>query len=234
VGRYVIFDEIASGGMAMVHLGRLRGSAGFARTVAIKRLHAQFARDPEFVSMFTDEARLASRIRHPNVVQIYDVESQDGELYLVLEYVSGVSLTTLVGPSAENAGPLPPAIAVALAVGVLDGLHAAHEARDGSGRPLQIVHRDVSPHNVIVGADGLPHLLDFGVAKALGRSYVTRDGELKGKVPYMSPEQLRGEAVTRAADVFSASATLWEMLTGRRLFDDRRKGTAAISPDGFR
>src|SRR5262249_24957061 len=151
-----------TGGMATVHLGRLSGPVGFTKTVAIKRLHAQFAHDPEFVAMFLDEARLAARIQHPNVVQTLDVVSTDGELFLVMEYVRGETLSRLV----RMGEPIPPRIVVALISGVLQGLHAAHEAAADDGRALALVHRDVSPQNVLVGLDGTARLLDFGVAKA--------------------------------------------------------------------
>jgi serine/threonine-protein kinase len=218
----MLHGELAAGGMATVHIGRLVGPAGFGRTVAIKRLHAQFAKDPEFVSMFLDEARLAGRIRHPNVVSTLDVVVDDGEVFLVMEYVHGESLSRLAVASkdpslvARARAPLP--IVIGIMVGILHGLHAAHEACDEHGDPLRIVHRDVSPQNILVGVDGIARLLDFGVAKAAWRLHSTRDTSLKGKLRYMAPEQLRGEPIDRRVDVFSASIVLWEMLTGLRLF----------------
>jgi serine/threonine protein kinase len=212
--------------MATVHLGRLLGPAGFARTVAIKRLHAQYAKDPDFVSMFLDEARLAARIRHPNVVSTLDVVVHEGEVFLVMEYVHGDSLAKLwrltsakpMGASEPAAANAPLCIVVAIMAGVLHGLHAAHEAGDEHGEPLHIIHRDVSPQNILVGADGVARVLDFGVAKAARRLHTTGDGSLKGKLRYMAPEQLRGEPIDRRVDIFSASIVLWEMLTGVRLF----------------
>jgi serine/threonine protein kinase len=213
-GRYALHDEIAAGGMATVHLGRLLGPAGFARTVAVKRLHAHLATDREFVSMFLDEARLAARISHPNVVATLDVVSTDSEVFLVMEYVRGESLSRLIREQTER---MAPAMAAALMSGVLHGLHAAHEAKNERGVPLGLVHRDVSPQNILVGADGVARVLDFGVAKALGRLQTTRDGQIKGKLAYMAPEQTRG-FTARTTDVYAASVVLWEALTGRRLF----------------
>ena len=217
VGRYALYDEIASGGMATVHIGRLLGPVGFSRTVAIKRLHPQFAKEPDFVSMFLDEARLAARIRHPNVVGTLDVVALSGELFLVMEYVQGESLARLMRTMRERGAGVPVPIAAAIIVGVLEGLHAAHEATSDQGEPLGIVHRDVSPQNILVGTDGIARVVDFGVAKAAGRLQTTRDGQLKGKLGYMAPEQISGRA-TRATDVHAASVVLWEMLTARRLF----------------
>ena len=218
VGRYALHDEIASGGMATVHLGRLVGAAGFSRTVAIKRLHPQFAKDPEFVSMFLDEARLASRIQHPNAVATIDVIAQDNELFLVMEYVQGESLSKLVRISAQRGVGIDVGIVNAVLTGALHGLHAAHEARDARGEPLHIVHRDVSPQNILVGTDGVARVLDFGVAKAAARLQTTEEGKMKGKLAYMAPEQLRAQDVDRRADVFAAGIVHWEALTGRRLF----------------
>jgi serine/threonine-protein kinase len=219
VGRYAVFDELASGGMAAVHLGRLLGAAGFSRTVAIKRLHAQFARDPEFSTMFMDEARLASRIQHPNVVQTLDVVPIEKEILLVMEYVHGVPFASLLGASRRAGKRLHPRVVAGVMAGVLEGLHAAHEVRNEVGAPLGVVHRDVSPQNVLLGLDGTPRLIDFGVAKAMGKMHATREGQLKGKLAYMSPEQVRGVEVTRLSDVFSASIVLWEALTFERLFN---------------
>jgi serine/threonine-protein kinase len=218
VGRYAIFDEIASGGMATVYLGRLMGAGGFARTVAIKRLHPQFAKDPEFVTMFLDEARLAARIRHPNVVPTLDVVAAKGELFLVMEYVQGESLSRLARALKTNGERVPIPILLRIMSDALQGLHAAHEARDERGLSLEIVHRDVTPQNILVGVDGVGRLLDFGVAKAVGRAHTTREGQLKGKLGYMAPEQLRMAGVTRQTDVYAASVVLWELLTGERLF----------------
>jgi serine/threonine protein kinase len=217
VGRYVIHDAIAAGGMATVHLGRLVGPVGFTRTVAIKRLHPQFACDPEFVAMFIDEARLAARIRHPNVVQTLDVVASGSELFLVMDYVQGEPLSRLRRFAAEHDLPVPLRVVASIFCGVLHGLHAAHEAKSDHGAPLDIVHRDVSPQNILVGTDGIARVIDFGVAKALGRSHTTRDGNLKGKLAYMAPEQLEGK-VSRRTDVFAAAIVLWETLTERRLF----------------
>ncbi len=219
IGRYVLYEEIASGGMATVHFGRLQGQVGFSKTVAIKRLHAQFAKEPDFVSMFIDEARVAARIQHPNVVPMLDVVALQGELFLVMEYIQGESLSRLLRAARTTGEQTPVPIVTSIVVGVLEGLHAAHEALSQRGEPLGIVHRDVSPQNVIVGADGVARVLDFGVAKAAGRLQTTRDGQLKGKLAYMAPEQLRGEAIDRRTDIYAASVVLWEALTGKRLFN---------------
>jgi serine/threonine-protein kinase len=217
IGRYALYGEIASGGMATVYVGRLRGQAGFARTVAIKRLHPQHAKEPDFVAMFLDEARLAARIRHPNVVPTLDVVSTEGELFLVMEYVQGESFARLLRATRQRQESAPVRVVAAIVADVLHGLHAAHEATSEKGVPLGLVHRDVSPHNILVGSDGVARVVDFGVAKAAGRIQSTREGQLKGKLAYMAPEQITGTA-TRRTDVYAASVVLWEALTGRRMF----------------
>jgi serine/threonine protein kinase len=219
IGRYALYGKLAAGGMATVHFGRLLGPAGFSRTVAIKRLHPQFAKDPEFVAMFLDEARLAARIQHPNVVATVDVVAMAEELFLVMDYVRGESFSRLLRSSRKKGIEIPLGIITNVAAGMLHGLHAAHEAKDEQGRPLSVVHRDVSPQNVLVGVDGVARVLDFGVAKAAARIQVTRDGQMKGKLSYMAPEQLQGRGVDRRTDVFAAAIVTWEALTGRRLFD---------------
>ena len=223
VGRYALYDEIAAGGMATVHFGRLLGPVGFSRTVAIKRLHPQFAKDPEFVSMFLDEARLAARIRPPNVVQTLDVVATQGELFLVMDYIQGESLSKLIRSVRQEGLRIPTRIITTIMTGALSGLHAAHEARNERGEPLNIVHRDISPQNILVGQDGVARVLDFGVAKAAGRIQTTREGQLKGKLAYMAPEQLQGHS-SRQIDVFAAAIVLWEALTTRRLFSGDNEG----------
>ena len=218
VGRYALYGKIASGGMATVYFGRMLGAAGFMRTVAIKRLHPHLADEPDFVSMMVDEARLVARVQHPNVAQTLDVVNEGGELIIVMEYVAGESLSRLLRAESQRQRVIPPAIASSVMSGVLHGLQAAHTAKTEHGEPLGIVHRDVSPHNVIVGVDGLARVIDFGVAKAAGRIQTTRAGVVKGKLPYMAPEQLGGQEITRQADVYAAGVVLWELLTGRRLF----------------
>lgn len=201
-----------------MHLGRLLGPVGFTRTVAIKRLHPQYAADPEFVAMLLDEARLVGRIRHPNVISIIDVVEAQRELLLVMDYVHGESLAAL-GSAARKANTrIPPGVAVAVLSNALYGLHAAHDASDDHGQPLKIVHRDVSPQNILVGVDGVSRIFDFGVAQAAQRVQMTQDGQLKGKLPYMSPEQVRAQPLDRRSDVFAAGAVLWEALTGQRRF----------------
>jgi eukaryotic-like serine/threonine-protein kinase len=218
LGRYAVYDAIASGGMATVHYGRLLGPVGFSRTVAVKRLHPQFAQDPEFVTMFLDEARLAARIRHPNVVATLDVVATANEIFLVMDYVHGESLTRILREVAAKEQRVPLPVALRIAADALQGLHAAHEARDERGTPLNIVHRDISPQNILLGIDGIARLVDFGVAKAAGRAQTTRDGQIKGKLGYMAPEQVRAGKITRQTDVHAFSTVLWEILTGRRLF----------------
>src|SRR5580704_1107389 len=213
VGRYAIYGEIAAGGMATVHFGRLLGAVGFTRPVAIKQLHPQFAKDPEFRARFIDEARMVSRIRHQNVVPTLDVVAAEDELFLVLEYVQGESLWRLMKAAHDRRVRVPPHIGIAIVSHVLHGLHAAHEAKNEAGAPLGIVHRDVSPQNILVGTDGAARVLDFGVARASSRvdsASARRSAEstpetpsrVQGKLAYMAPEQLAGGTVGRQADVY--------------------------------
>jgi serine/threonine-protein kinase len=231
IGRYALDAPFARGGMATIHFGRLMGAAGFTKVVAVKRLFPHLAEDPEFSAMLIDEARLAGRIQHPNVAATLDVVSEDGELLVVMEYIEGVSLEKLLARLRQRGGSVPVPIAGAIVTGVLYGLHAAHEARSERGEPLGIIHRDVSPPNIIVSAGGVARVVDFGVAKAAGRLQVTRPGQLKGKLCYMAPEQLRGASVQRGVDVYAASVVLWECLTGKRLHEgvDERRIVKAIT-----
>jgi serine/threonine-protein kinase len=206
--------------MATVHFGRLSGPAGFSRTVAIKRLHPQYAKDPDFVTMFLDEARLAARVHHPNVVSTLDVVATEGEIFLVMEYVQGESFARLLRSVRSMMTPADTHVIATIMAGVLRGLHAAHEAKSEQGEPLGVVHRDVSPQNILVGVDGVPRVLDFGVAKAVGRLQTTREGQIKGKLAYMAPEQLHGAGVTRQTDIYAAAVVTWEALTGKRLFQE--------------
>lgn len=217
VGRYRVYAELASGGMATVHLGCLLGSAGFSKLVAIKILHQEFAVEKEFVSGFLDEARLASSIHHPNVVASLDVVAEQGELLVVMEYVHGETLAALMRQARQTGDVPPPSVVTRVICDALEGLHAAHEA-SLAGQCLNIVHRDVSPQNIMVGADGNTRVLDFGIAQAALRSQVTAAGTIKGKLAYMSPEQVSGQAVDARTDIFATGVVLWEALTRRRLF----------------
>jgi serine/threonine-protein kinase len=214
VGRYLLGSPIASGGMATVHLGR---PLCLPRVVAIKRLSPHLAADETFVRMFLDEVQLLCRIRHKNVVAPIEHFQEDGEFFIVMEYVEGLSLAQL---SSASEGPLDAPLASKIMSGVLTGLHAAHEAFDSSGQPLNMVHRDVSPHNILLGTDGESRIADFGIAKAAWRAHVTQYGERKGKPGYMSPEQWALSVVDRRSDVYSVGVVLWELLTGKRLFAD--------------
>lgn len=227
VGRCELFVEIAHGGMATVHLGRWLGAGGFVKTVAVKALHRQYARDPEFVRMFLDEARVVARIRHPNVMPIIDLVDDGGDLFIVMEYVHGVTLAHLLRQMQRRNEKIPIGIALRIMSGVLHGLHAAHEAKDATGQPMNIIHRDISPENIMVGADGYARLIDFGIASALGRATVTQDGQVKGKPSYLAPEQVMGETLDRRTDIYAASVVLWQALTGRRLF--KAENMAAMS-----
>jgi serine/threonine-protein kinase len=218
VGRYLMQDLIASGGMASVHIGRMTGPAGFTRVVAIKQLHEHLSADPDFVSMFLDEARLTGCVQHPNVVSTIDVVEDRGDLFLVMDYVLGGSLAQLMSGARRAGEPVLLPIASSIMGGALGGLHAAHEVCTDGGQPLDIVHRDVSPQNILVGADGVARVADFGIAKAAARMHSTREGKIKGKLAYMAPEQLKGGAVDRRTDIYSAGVVLWELITSKRLF----------------
>jgi serine/threonine-protein kinase len=216
--RYELIGEIATGGMATVFLARRGGAGGFQRFVAIKRLHPHLQNEPEFVEMFLDEARLAALIHHPNVVPILEVGENDAGYYLVMEYVEGDTLSRIVART-MSMGQLPPRhIALRILLDAIAGLHAAHELRDDRGQLLGLVHRDVSPQNVLVGVDGTARITDFGVARASSRLTSTAHGKLKGKLAYMAPEQTRGDELDRRTDLFAMGIILWEVLCGRRLF----------------
>ncbi len=199
-------------------MGSQLGDAGFSRIVAIKRLHAHLVHEPEFITMLVDEARLASKIHHPNVVSPIDVVAQGGEVFIVMNYVPGASLSALVRSSSTTGEPFSLPGCVRVMLDALEGLHAAHEAADEDGCKLQIIHRDVSPQNILVGQEGVAKLIDFGIAKATVRWQTTQAGQVKGKLPYMAPEQLRDQTVDRRADVYAAAVVLWELVARRRLF----------------
>ncbi|MCZ7677781.1 MAG: serine/threonine protein kinase [Sandaracinaceae bacterium] len=202
--------------MASVYLARVRGEAGFARLYAIKVLHPHLASDQQLVDMLLDEARIASRLHHPNVVSTVDVGTSEGSTYLVMDYVDGPALDRLLRRAPDRR---PPEHILPIAIDALRGLHAAHELAGEDGASLDLVHRDVTPGNVLVGADGAGRITDFGVAKARARLTKTREGVVKGKAGYIAPEVLLGKTIDRRADVFSMGVLLWNALTGQTLFE---------------
>ncbi len=229
VGRYILDGEVASGGMASVHHGRRIDDPPPGTTVAIKRVHPHLAKDKRFASMFIDEARLVSRIRHPNVIRTLDIIASDDECLLVMEYVHGEALGRLLRLCDERGARPPLDILSAIISGALAGLQASHDATNAAGAPLNIVHRDISPQNIMVGADGVARVLDFGVAKAAGSLHVTRDGEIKGKLAYMSPEQVSAKPLDRRTDVYAAGVVLWEAVTQLPLFDGENEAAIIAS-----
>ena len=218
VGRYEILLPIASGGMATVYLARARGAGGFERDVALKLTHAHLKETTEFASDLLDEAMLAVRIKHPNVVPILDVDDDPLGLFLVMEYIEGDTLAGLRRKGAAQHQPLPRNVAMRVLLDALAGLHAAHEIKDDAGTALDLVHRDFSPQNILVGLDGVAKLTDFGIAKASSRLSETRTGLVKGKISYMAPEQARSQTLDRRCDVWAAGVIAWELLSERRLY----------------
>ncbi len=219
LGRYELLQRIGRGGMATVWVARDHAPrAEDERLVALKAILHDLAADQEFVDMFIDEGRLVGAIRHKNVVEVYEVGEADGVMFLAMEWVEGDSLHALIAESGKRR-PIPPEMAVRIIADAAHGLHAAHELCDANGQHLGVVHRDVSPHNILIGTDGAIKLVDFGVAKAMGRlGEATQAGQLKGKFGYMSPEQARGQPVDRRADIFALGIVLFELTTARRLF----------------
>jgi serine/threonine-protein kinase len=225
LGRYELLLPIAAGGMAMVWAARVKGTRGFQKIVAVKTMLSKLTEDEQFEQMFLDEASLASQIRHPNVVEISDLGEQDGVLYLAMEWIDGVPLNLLM-KTAKPVGGVPLPIAVRIVMNACAGLHAAHELRDTKGQLIGLVHRDVSPQNILVTYDGVSKVVDFGVAKATAMGGgATVAGQLKGKVSYMAPEQVRGEAIDRRVDVFAMGIVLYALTTGKHPF--RRETEAA-------
>ncbi len=222
VGRYEIAYEIASGGMASVYLARALGAAGFEKVVAIKVIHPHLAKESAFVEMFLDEARLAARIQHPNVCQVFDFGEADGTYFMAMEYLLGEPLSRVLRRTRKRSKPEArqglPRLAVKIIAEAAEGLHAAHEIKDDEGRLLELVHRDVSPQNIFVTFDGTVKIVDFGVARARERVHHTETGQIKGKLAYASPEQLRAQAIDRRTDIFALGICLWEFLTLERLF----------------
>lgn len=215
LGRYRLVDLLARGGMGSVYLARATGIGGFARPVALKLLHRHLADEKPVVDMFLAEARLAARIAHRNVVDVLDVDILHGEHLIAMRFVEGGSLRQLVQSRGET--KLPPGVALRIMHDTLLGLHAAHEAKAESGEPLGIIHRDVSPANVLLDLDGVAQLGDFGVARA-ANGVVSSVGTVKGKIRYFAPEQALGKKLDRRVDVFAAGIVLWELLTGKPLF----------------
>ncbi|MFO0640585.1 MAG: protein kinase [Polyangiaceae bacterium] len=218
-GKYRLLGELGRGGMATVYLAAVDGPSRFTKLVVVKQLHTELAAELEFREMFLDEARLAARLSHPNIVQTYEVIEGAGKFLLVMEYLEGQPLSNVRSRLARRRLLTIPD-QVRIMCDVLEGLHAAHEATDWDGTPLAVVHRDVSPHNVFVTYDGLVKVVDFGVAKASTSSQRTQTGVIKGKISYMAPEQAFGKKVDRRADVFAVGIMLWEAIAERRMWKD--------------
>ncbi len=216
-GRYELLRKLAAGGMGQVFLARKKG-VGFEKLVVLKRILPHLVEDEEFFTMFLDEARLTARLNHPNVAQIFDVEAEAGQHLVVMEYVQGEDVRRVEKKARLAGQKLPVGVILRVIADAAAGLDYAHKARDDQGQPLGIVHRDISPQNILVGFDGGVKLIDFGVAKAAGRAQHTATGVLKGKFPYMSPEQAEGEELDARSDVFALGIVLWELLCDKRLF----------------
>ncbi|MCY0988303.1 serine/threonine-protein kinase [Nannocystis sp. ILAH1] len=218
IGRYEVVQRLGHGGMATVYLGRATGSAGFERVVAIKVIHQHLAAEPEFVGMFLDEAKIAARIHSPHVAGILDLGEDSGFYFMVLEYIDGETLSALLRQLRPADERLPLAVALQVLADACEGLVAVHGLRDPDGRPYGLVHRDMSPQNLMVNFDGWTKIVDFGLVKATGLRNSNHTGHLRGKLAYMAPEQARGKPLSAGTDLFALGVIFWEMLTGRRLF----------------
>jgi eukaryotic-like serine/threonine-protein kinase len=217
LGRYTVLKHLASGGMADVLLGRTDGIEGFARHVVLKRIKSEHAKDQRFIQMFLDEARVAATLHHQNIVQVYDIGENAGEYFFAMEYIHGEDLRRVLSAVSKTNKHMPLGHVVAIVASAAAGLHHAHERKGSDKRPLNIVHRDVSPSNILIGYDGAVKVVDFGIAKAAMKQE-TRSGSLKGKVSYMSPEQCKGEDIDRRSDVYALGVLLYELSTTTRLF----------------
>jgi eukaryotic-like serine/threonine-protein kinase len=220
IGKYRLLAELGHGGMAQVYLALSKGVAGFNKLVVVKVIHTDLAEDPDFVRMFLEEARLAARLNHPNVVQTNEVDHDGKRYFIAMEYLEGQTLNRIFNRMGRDPKLLPLGHRLRLVADALAGLHYAHELCDFDGTALEVVHRDITPHNIFVSYSGQVKVVDFGIAKALNSNVQTQSGVLKGKVSYMAPEQARGERVDRRADIFSVGMILWQVATGKRLYRD--------------
>jgi serine/threonine-protein kinase len=217
-GRYELLRKLAAGGMGQVYLARQKGPVGFQKLLVVKRLLPHLSEDDEFIQMFLDEARIAALLNHPNIAQIYDLGEVDGTYYIAMEYVHGEAIADVLKRAIQRKGGMPVAFKCRVIADAAAGLDAAHHARSPSGRKLALIHRDVSPQNVLVGFNGSVKIIDFGVAKAANKFSHTSAGQIKGKHAYMSPEQARGEPLDHRSDVFGLGTVFYEILTNTRLF----------------
>ena len=218
IGRYELIQPLAIGGMAQVYLAKARGIEQFERLVVFKRILPSLSKDPQFISMFLDEARLAATLQHPNIAQVYDIGCQDGDYFFVMEYVDGKDVGRIRRQASANKHPIPLPHALKIVMDTATALHSAHERKGPDGTPLHIVHRDVTPSNIILTYEGCVKLIDFGIAKAVGRKTETKTGIRKGKTSHMSPEQCVGDPIDRRSDIFTLGILLFELTTGTRLF----------------
>ncbi len=216
-GKYTLIRKLATGGMAELFVAKTQGDEGDEREVVLKRILPSFSEDESFVKMFIDEASLTSKLQHPNIVQIFDFDVTDRQYYISMEYIVGEDLSNLMKDGVEKSTPLSVPQCVWIVIELAKGLHYAH-TKEHKGRALNIIHRDVTPHNAMVSYGGEVKLMDFGIAKAAERSTKTQAGMVKGKVAYMSPEQARGKPLDPRSDLFALATVLWEMLTNKRLF----------------
>jgi serine/threonine protein kinase len=217
-GKYTLLNRIAVGGMAEVFLARQEGLEGFEKTICIKRIRPHLSSQASFVRMFLNEAKLAAQLNHPNIVQIYDLGRVNDSYFIAMEYISGRDMSRII-PKAEKAGiSFPMIYALRIASNVCEGLYFAHTKTDAYGNPLNIVHRDITPENILVSFSGTVKIVDFGIAKANSQLEQTRAGEIKGKLSYMSPEQCMGHPLDARSDIFSFGSVVYEWITGYKLF----------------
>ena len=219
LGKYTLVKKLATGGMAEVFLARADGPMGFAKKCVVKRILPHFNDDPRFIEMFLGEARLAAVLNHPNLVQIFDFGQSDGQYFLAMEFIDGANLRVLNQAARRENGPLSFALAARMIALAAEGLHFAHELRDESGQFLNLVHRDISPDNILVSRNGAVKVVDFGIAKASTQPHLTKSGMIKGKMAYMPPEQLARESLDRRADLFALGIVFYELITGGMPFD---------------
>ncbi len=218
LGKYEILRKLAMGGMAEIYLARARGQAGFEKLVVIKRILPTVANDPKFVQMFLDEARLAATLQHPNIADVYEVGEHEGSPFFAMEFVHGQDVRTMRFAARKRNEQVPLAIALSIIQSTASALDHAHDRNGPDGRNLGLVHRDISTSNILVSYDGAIKLIDFGIARATNSAHQTQTGTLKGKIPYMAPEQCRGQALDRRSDIFSLGVVLYELTVGRRPF----------------